>query len=149
MVGQASIASASLMQESRDRLKKTSQQMNAMSHLHSTAQKWGRHISAKIDFIAFVALPLIFFSYVFFEFSGGPVHLIQKTEWTWLYKSHMDGNEMAVSPTSPWVYTVNQRSSNATCYKTRQHIDQQTLRDRYQNFENKIGFQMRPCGTKS
>jgi len=51
-----------------------------LSHVHSTAQMWGRHIAARLDLCMSIVLPTIFILYLGFEFGGLVVVFIKSTE---------------------------------------------------------------------
>ena len=61
---------------SETHLAQAAQAVNAVSHVRSTPQMWGRHVSASIDFWSFLLLPTLFLVYICLEFSGFLVEVL-------------------------------------------------------------------------
>ena len=118
----------------------------SLSHVHSSAQKWGRHIAASIDFWGMVILPVLFGLYLIFEFGGVVVSWNQGTGTEWRALTSRANARKTISSVSQHILEMDLQSQHpqtARCYRSmRQFKDKSTPRQRlpHSNFEEQMGF---------
>ena len=136
------------------RLAQQTQSVHAFSHLRSTPQMWGRHISASVDFWSFVLLPIFFTLYIGLEFSGRLVGALSG--------SSMSGSldlMRAVASTPPLynhtgiiVHTTDLRDPkypSGRCYETLQYLSPAAMQKKVMNYRDRTKSSGMTCDLSS
>jgi len=124
-------------------LEKTAQALNKHSFTSSTPQKWGKHLSARIDSWAAALLPVFFCVYLALEFSGFFVYAAtgQKQQGIELFSlgdfrvtSSGYANHSGIR-----VYTTDERDSSGEtkCYANLQHLTQLDYDTKWRNLQHR------------
>ena len=102
------------LEHSLKRKQEEVRRMAALSHVQSTPQKWGRHISAQLDFLMSILLSGLFFLYLAFEFGGIIVAQLQQTTLRSLLHPTNSNNFIAGVPVD---IHHNKTLSQTRCYR--------------------------------